>query len=288
MTDDVLLCEINDESLVTSYASVPSGELCHVCNIAIAIYQCPRCSICTCSLPCVNNHKKENNCTGRKDAFAITAVPSDINDEIFKQDIRYLDRVSLEVERSSRWTAHNNSERFETMKGALSGYVLRKMCEARGINIVLCPPELSLRRRNTTQLTRRHKKIAWRIEWRFFILKPDGTKTMAIYSDKTIVETTLVRALVERFWHMGGRTPRQIPSLSLGNRELHDMGENPNDWGILIQDFVASSDDPVWQELNRDLDIMSALKGKTVYEFPVFHIVNLKDYGIAPYKKIKQ
>lgn len=39
---------------------------CEVCNNNAAKYCCPRCEVKTCSLLCVNIHKKELECDGKK------------------------------------------------------------------------------------------------------------------------------------------------------------------------------------------------------------------------------
>lgn len=39
---------------------------CEVCNNDLAKYCCPRCEVKTCCLACVNIHKKELDCDGKK------------------------------------------------------------------------------------------------------------------------------------------------------------------------------------------------------------------------------
>lgn len=39
---------------------------CEVCSNSTAKYCCPRCEVKTCSLTCVNIHKKELECDGKK------------------------------------------------------------------------------------------------------------------------------------------------------------------------------------------------------------------------------
>lgn len=42
-------------------------EKCMICKENLFKYRCPRCEVLTCSLSCVNKHKKESKCSGKRD-----------------------------------------------------------------------------------------------------------------------------------------------------------------------------------------------------------------------------
>ena len=47
---------------------------CAVCTESQAKYRCPRCSLETCCLECVNKHKTDAGCTGERDKTAFVKV----------------------------------------------------------------------------------------------------------------------------------------------------------------------------------------------------------------------
>ena len=50
-------------------------DLCGECNNVKFKYKCPACSRRTCSLTCVNSHKKVTGCSGKKDPTAFLPLP---------------------------------------------------------------------------------------------------------------------------------------------------------------------------------------------------------------------
>lgn len=67
-----------DESGITIEPEHANGFLknenvnkqCEICQINEWIYTCPRCLIRTCSLTCVQQHKKDTECSGQRDKTA--------------------------------------------------------------------------------------------------------------------------------------------------------------------------------------------------------------------------
>lgn len=47
-----------------NHTSVSKLGICEQCSEVEAKYTCPQCEIKTCCLNCVNQHKKENSCSG--------------------------------------------------------------------------------------------------------------------------------------------------------------------------------------------------------------------------------
>lgn len=45
-------------------------ELCEVCEAALKKYTCPRCQVRSCSISCLNKHKKIRECSGIADQFS--------------------------------------------------------------------------------------------------------------------------------------------------------------------------------------------------------------------------
>lgn len=167
-----LLLELeNQENYPTAQTTV-LRSLCQTCGAQTAKYKCPGCLVWNCSLTCADTHKRSTNCTGV--TAVVQRVPlADFTDSTLQRDVRYLDKVAQAAERAARCRARQFAACLQPSRTkahhrrALPVSVFRKKCEERGIFLHLGPPELSLRRSNTTQLTRKKKRLAWRIEWRF-------------------------------------------------------------------------------------------------------------------------
>lgn len=171
--DEPLLIELEKgEDYVTAVTSVKT-DVCGTCGQEITKYKCPKCGSKNCSLACVNRHKVKTQCDGKFPVVAKVAM-RDFNDSTLRREVRFLDHLSQVVERSARVTSRHFSERITAQsqtpwlgKKHLSTSLFRKKCDERQIRLRLCPLELSMRRTNTTVLTRKTKKLSWRVHWFF-------------------------------------------------------------------------------------------------------------------------
>lgn len=171
-SDELLLSELErKDDFVVAAASVRT-ELCQSCGTEVVKYKCPCCESKNCSLACVNRHKVEKNCDGKRPVVTKIAM-NEFTDAAFSRDIRYLDNMAQIVERSARLTSRQFSNRIALQSSGickrkhLAAPMFRRKCEERQIRLRLCPAELAMRRSNTTQLTRKTKKLCWRIQWKF-------------------------------------------------------------------------------------------------------------------------
>jgi hypothetical protein len=86
--------------------NVDSEEpFCSICEKAPRIYCCPRCGVLSCSLVCVQQHKRATGCSGRRERTAYT--PLSMYDESNLQgDFHFLEDVVLSVDRAKRARHH--------------------------------------------------------------------------------------------------------------------------------------------------------------------------------------
>lgn len=303
-----LLMELeNDDNFVVANTAV-INTLCHTCNRKTAKYKCPACYNWNCSLLCVEEHKRTTQCSGVKPAVQHIPI-THFTDATLYRDVRFLDRVSQVAERAARVTARQFSARLQQSSYSAHGRrtllasVFRKKCEERGIYLRLCPPELSMRRRNTTQVTRKTKRLAWRIEWKF----PEWNNTA--YVDIAVSEETVLLQLLQRFVIPNNsvegtsscsekigfsRTRPVYPSIP---PVLPATGEAPpycQDYHVLFKDHSVFSGTPKddtlphvvpsesprhiaqqrWFVLDKHKKLGVLLKNKHVYEFPIFYVVS--------------
>jgi hypothetical protein len=157
----------NDPISHVSYQS----KNCVICLGNGAKYKCPNCLLWTCSLSCFTLHKEKKNCIGIKKKFSPVKL-NEFNDRVFKQDVNFLENVSKVAEKASRinarrFTALIQNHSHATNKRCPPVSVLHKKCQERQILFHFLPLEFSKRRQNTTQLTRKAKRLAWRVVWTF-------------------------------------------------------------------------------------------------------------------------
>ncbi len=90
-------CEVKDE--------IVSGERCEICTKQVSVYKCPSCGCKTCSLACINEHKKLKKCTGRK-APTKMVKKEDFSLEQLNEDYRFLMSAENVLDRAKRTLRH--------------------------------------------------------------------------------------------------------------------------------------------------------------------------------------
>ena len=91
--------------------------MCSVCKKVIRKYCCPRCGIMTCSLLCVQQHKRSTGCNGRRDRTAFTPM-SAYTEKNLRSDFHFLEDTALGVDRAKRARQRDNTEGRQWPKAA--------------------------------------------------------------------------------------------------------------------------------------------------------------------------
>eukprot|EP00919_Chromeraceae_sp_WS-2016_P004550 GHVR01010754.1.p1 GENE.GHVR01010754.1~~GHVR01010754.1.p1 ORF type:complete len:121 (-),score=26.90 GHVR01010754.1:220-582(-) len=76
-------------------------DICSICNENKSRYTCPGCSIKTCSAKCVTEHKKINNCNGKRKKIEEISL-SEYTDTILVRDFNMLESIGQAVDNASR------------------------------------------------------------------------------------------------------------------------------------------------------------------------------------------
>ncbi|KAF4677580.1 hypothetical protein FOL47_000535 [Perkinsus chesapeaki] len=82
-------------SSTTDEASA-SSSLCQVCKKSEFKYTCPACSVKTCSLACVNAHKANSKCTGKRALVEHVAI-NEFDEKVLRRDISLLEDASCKA-----------------------------------------------------------------------------------------------------------------------------------------------------------------------------------------------
>ena len=203
------------EEILNSYAEEESSSLrsCQVCDEGTAIYKCPKCSLFTCSLPCVRTHKVNTKCSGVRDRTEFVPIQS-FTDKNLRQDFHFLEdvlqskriakRLLASNEASGSSTRRNNNKHRkkdglkvisrqnldghsqqvrklvnEVKRYDLSAYKSQLMviclkAQALQITLMVMPEGMARRKANTTRLNHKTLKIEWRLHF-LFLLKPNAS-----------------------------------------------------------------------------------------------------------------
>ncbi|CAK9821788.1 Box C/D snoRNA protein 1 [Anthophora retusa] len=249
-------------------------EDCEVCNTDKAKYTCPKCEVRTCSLRCVNIHKKELECDGIRDKTKFVTLQS-FTDLDLLSDYRLLEEVGRTVEQLKR-------DPFKkcTRQNSLPMHLkkLKTAAFKRKISLQFMPQHFSRHKNNTTFLNWKSNELYWRIEWIF----PQAEYTKWV-TEKAL-ESTRLSSLIEEILDpvKSLENKNDIEELNLrmclnDRLQFYQAAGLPGVKVLLKAEKVAKSDLKFY-ELDVTLTLMENLENKIIIEFPVIYIV-LKDHS---------
>ncbi|KMS98954.1 hypothetical protein BVRB_3g067540 [Beta vulgaris subsp. vulgaris] len=232
-------------------------KLCEECNSKEFKYKCPGCSRRTCSLTCVNSHKKSSGCTGKKKTTQIIPL-SQFDDATLLSDYNLLEDVKRVAESAQR------------MRVKLCGYhpqfrlpfhlkALRGAAWKSGTKLLFHSAGMTKREKNQTRYNQRKKSISWTIEWRFH-------STDVVLLENGVHESTTLRSVIEK--HL---------QPSPWRNKLRRFCEEPLDnLKLFIRKYHKGSKAP-YRELDLDTPLNQLLGGLVILEYPVIHVFLTSD-----------
>ncbi|CAK9810384.1 Box C/D snoRNA protein 1 [Anthophora plagiata] len=249
-------------------------EDCEVCNTDKARYTCPKCEVRTCSLRCVNIHKKELECDGIRDKTKFVTLQS-FTDLDLLSDYRLLEEVGRTVEQLKR-------DPFKkcTRQNSLPMH-LKKLKTAtfkRKILLQFMPQHFSRHKNNTTFLNWKSNELYWRVEWIF----PQAEYTKWV-TEKALESTrlsSLIEEILDPVKSLENKNDIEELNLrmSLNDRlQFYQAAGLPGVKVLLKAEKIAKSDLKFY-ELDVTLTLMENLENKIIIEFPVIYII-LKDHS---------
>ncbi|KAG0494449.1 hypothetical protein HPP92_005443 [Vanilla planifolia] len=137
-------------------------SICNECGSNPWKYRCPGCSIRTCSLPCVNSHKRRSGCTGKRNRAEFVPL-SQFDDNLLLSDYTFLEETKRFAE-SARRKIGNFRDRFKLPDELRK---LRYAVRRRRVCLLFFPRGMSKRESNQSMYDARTNSIFWTIELRF-------------------------------------------------------------------------------------------------------------------------
>ncbi|XP_017045727.1 box C/D snoRNA protein 1 [Drosophila ficusphila] len=247
-------------------ASTMRLGMCEVCAAKEARYACPKCEVKTCSLPCVQIHKKELSCDGQRDRTKFVPL-NEMTAREFMSDYCFL-------EECTRYAANRKSDqckRFthEQRNLPVAQHRMRTAARNRNIQLRLQLPNFSRHKENTTYLNWKLGRFYWRVEWLFanISLEASGSKNAARFVDARCDEEVTLSGLVLKYIDLQHETARDHRKL-LANHQTAGIGQLS--FWLRAEGVRRSSTRCYPLEATKTLG--QNLAGKTIVEFPTIFV----------------
>lgn len=165
------------------------GELepiCEICSLGAPKYTCPACSICTCSLPCVKQHKQERGCNGRHPPTTFLPL-SQMTDDSITVDARLIEATQQAAESATR------AEPKPDHKSAGRQGAFRWMLGERRLLVKCLPSSFTRHQQNKSRVIRNgsNRSVKWTVE-----LRDDIAGTAELIHD--VDEETVISSLTDK------------------------------------------------------------------------------------------
>ncbi|KAL6853381.1 hypothetical protein ACP4OV_019410 [Aristida adscensionis] len=227
------------------------GSPCEECGEQPWKYRCPGCGRLTCSLPCVQAHKRRTACTGKRPRT--DAVPlARFDDNQLLSDYNFLEEAKQAAESAHRRIA-GVGRNFGGPGGAKLPtwlFFLRKAAQRRGIRLFFLPRGMARREQNRSRHIHRKDCIYWTLEWRF-------NSTEVVLTDHEIDEHATLLSLLGKHLCPG---PWKDQLTQYRNTELRDLK-------LYIQKSAKESESP-YRQLNIEEPLGRQLRGTLIVEYP--------------------
>ena len=154
---------------------------CHICYVRRGIYKCPRCLRRTCSVKCVQVHKKRSRCDGVRDETEAKALSWLLTPAGINHDSSFLSKIDRSIDRDNRrdverglfteyeLKGYDDVEEERDYRGNITRPVqkdIRKRLYLLDVTVRRVPRGMKRARENKTAFMRaRQKAIQWQVEW---------------------------------------------------------------------------------------------------------------------------
>jgi len=271
-----------DDSANTKHPTI----LCEVCSQNKFKYKCPRCLIKSCCLFCVKKHKKEKNCSGKRDKFQSKTL-NEITLNDIRTDMRFMNEAINETNKASKKLYEKTSELQDQKKKEKLRINMEKFAKKfRNINLITCPSGINKFQENKSYIDTKEKKFYWTIKFIFW----DRNKTAGESNQSEKLEFifpqpfddsdfTLDKLLK---WAKENKNEMSLDLLMFLNNHNHNLD---HDFEFMyrinikeldknfIKGRLIKIDKFYYEILDRNELLKEVLNGKDVYEFPEIYIV---------------
>eukprot|EP00435_Cladocopium_sp_Y103_P066598 s188_g28.t2 len=220
---------------------------CEVCEKVESRYRCPACEIRSCSAACVQAHKQESGCTGKRPRTERVAPLNAFTDGVLLRDFGLLEEVDAAVDRADRDLRIRDEEmKLYQPRRHKQRIQLARACAApeRQMRLILAPFAMSIARENSSRVVdggrRKGAKgkgkgkkgqgssnpgyISWRVDWHF-------AACSQVLTERAIPEHEVIGCVLGKF--LNNSLPRGptrhllVPYAELGVEKLEVFLHQP-------------------------------------------------------------
>ncbi|KAM0731063.1 Box C/D snoRNA protein 1 [Formica fusca] len=248
-------------------------EDCEVCGATKAKYTCPKCEVRTCSLVCVNLHKKELDCNGIRDKTKFIPIASFADLDLLS-DYRFLEEVGRLVDTKKR-----NPEKKYIRQFILPMHLHKLRCAAscRKTSLLFMPKIFSRHKENTTFLNWKTNELFWRIEWIF--PQAQNVKWVVERTSDNARLSTLVEQVLDPISSENETDIEKLNvKLALADKLQFYRAAGLTSIKVLLKAEKIKKANFKFYDLDFTLTLKENLENKTIVEFPTLYVI-MKDHS---------
>ncbi|XP_055695026.1 box C/D snoRNA protein 1 [Lutzomyia longipalpis] len=233
--------------------------MCEVCQVTDAKYTCPRCEVKTCSLPCLNIHKKELECSGLRDKTRYIPIKK-MTTMDYMSDYNFLEECTRFVHKRKRSNGKH-------LHGDLPQHLhrLRMIVRQRKIQLQFLGRNFTKRKMNGTYYDGRARRIFWTVEWMF------------LHAEKSIVEKKCREN--ETLGKLLGKYV-DVQHSGAQHEELeHYRSRGFGGLKVLLKSERIKNCGKRFYEMDLRKSLEENLCGKNIVEFPTFLVIFKELHG---------
>ena len=281
-TENTLLLEA--EFLLTKKRK-PFGESsslrqkCRMCLEKEYKYKCPKCSIVTCSVQCVNLHKTLKSCNGLKPKFHNKKL-TELSELDLKSDIKFLSSIindSNNIGKQIFELTEDDNKRFKEKKQKNFGKLCKKF---RSVEIIKCPVNLSKFNENKSYCDSKNQKFYWTVKLVFLEVENGTIRHLfevlreAPFDDSINTLDMIVNSIKDNLTHLEANQIIYF-NTKFDFNDYQIYYKVPKNTASL-SDSVIEYQNSFLQNINKNVLLLDFLTNKTIYEFPDFYLISKK------------
>ncbi|GAB0094899.1 box C/D snoRNA protein 1 [Sergentomyia squamirostris] len=244
----------NEDKSVKSVKSINKRlGCCEVCQVEEAKYTCPKCEVKTCSLSCLQIHKKELECDGVRDKTRYIPIKK-MTTMDYMSDYNFLEDCTRFVH-SKRPKLHADLPQFL--------HRLRDIARQRNTHVQFLGKDFTRRKLNATFYDGKIRKIFWTVQWVF--VNAENTE----FLEKKCCETDNVGKLLAPYidpLHADASAPAK-------NMLEHYRSRGFGGIKILLKAERIKNCGKRFYDMDLTKSLKENLSGKGIVEFPIFLVI---------------
>jgi len=268
----------NDENALPVKRMKVTLKKCEICLEEQSKYTCPGCTMRTCSLDCVLTHKEKTGCSGQRNTTSFVAR-TDFNNIHLLNDYRLLEeatRIADNAHRDIKARRPFNEKKAE---------ILQRHSRHAGVLLHRMERGMKRRKENMSRYIFVEKSIQWTVKLVFEDTEHRESREELHY-DKEILEDIYAPFINKE---------KILPENKITFASYIEDGDEDEDGAETVTVFYRnefpSGDNLRYTVVDHTATLKDILEGKSVLEYPVFHLAlpksveRLKDEQIVPGKE---